>query len=127
MTELLSLSESAWLAHESSRPRSGTAVGVAIQTADNYDIYAGCNIELEFRLGLHAEVSAIANMLVCDPGAKVGVILVAAERSRFTPCGSCMDWIMQVGGASCIVIHEDREGHVAWKGYAKSLMPFYPE
>ena len=30
-------------------------------------------------------------------------VFIAAERERFTPCGACLDWIFELGGAECVV------------------------
>ena len=53
-------------------------------------------------------------------------ILVAAEREQFTPCGSCMDWIFEIGDDTCLVITEKVIGEPAAEYLARELMPHYP-
>ena len=119
------LSRFAWAAHKNARIRSGIPVGVALVTTTGA-IFQGCNIELEYRLGLHAEVVAIANMLTAVPGGLVTGILIAAERESFAPCGGCLDWILQLGaGADTRVIHESAPGKISMIARAVSLRPFY--
>lgn len=120
------LSREAWLARGKAVVRSGVKVGAAVLTEGGL-VYAAANIELEFRLGLHAEVAAIAKMLSSAPSQKITAILIAAEAERFTPCGGCMDWVMQVGIPGCTVIHEDKLGRPAFMSDTRRLMPFYPK
>lgn len=121
------LADAAWEARELSRPRSGVAVGCAILT-DRGDIFAGCNLELEFRMGMHAEVNALAQMLAKAPGSKAGVIIIAADRPRFLPCGSCMDWIFQSGiPGDTLIIHQQQKGVASWTQFAHEVMPLYPK
>jgi len=53
-------------------------------------------------------------------------IVIAAERERFTPCGSCMDWIYQFGGHSCVVGYQSKKGGEIITLSAQELMPYYP-
>jgi cytidine deaminase len=53
-------------------------------------------------------------------------ILVAAERHKFTPCGSCMDLIMFYGGPECVVGYVNKKGALINYATAKELMPEYP-
>ncbi len=119
------LSIMAWGAREHARPLNGTSVGCAV--FDQYQaIWHGCNIELEFRLGMHAEVSAISKMITTNPELKPTSLLIACPVTMFTPCGQCMDWIMQLGGSECLVVHESAPGVPTVFKTAAELMPFYP-
>lgn len=119
------LSSHAWFAWEHARPRSGIAVGAAVMT-ESGAIWMGCNVELEFRLGMHAEVNALSTMLANSPSSRPVAILIAAEAELFTPCGGCLDWIMQLGGAGCVIMHEAKVGEQELCQPAGKLMPFYP-
>ncbi len=121
----MGISDRAWKARENSRPLNGTAVGCAI-TDQFSEIWTGCNIELEFRLGMHAEVNALSRMIAEVPEAKPIVLLIACPVAMFTPCGACMDWIMQLGGPQVTVMHERAPGDCTVLASAEELMPFYP-
>jgi len=54
-------------------------------------------------------------------------LLIVAERIRFTPCGGCMDWIMEFGGSNVIVAFQNAIGGEFDIHTAKELMPHYPE
>lgn len=119
------LSESAWSARENAYLFGKTKVGSALLSEKN-KIYTGCNVEHMFRShDVHAEVNVISNMISAGE-TKFKIILVAAEREKFTPCGSCMDWIMQHGGKDCTVAYQNkRDGDIKiFKAY--ELMPHYP-
>ena len=122
---LRDLSQAAWKVRDNAFLIGKTKVGAALYSS-NGNVYAGCNIEHIFRShDIHAEVNAISNM-VSHGETKFIAILIAAERHKFTPCGSCMDWIMQHGGEDCIVAYQNvREGQI-YKYSAKELMPHYP-
>lgn len=102
-----------------------TKVGAAVITEMGM-IYGGCNIQHRYRShDLHAEPVAIGNAVA--NGAKwIEGILVVAERENFTPCGACMDWIVEVGGLDCEVAvqHHPDKGPIIFK--ARMLMPHYP-
>jgi cytidine deaminase len=126
-SEVLSRMEShAWVARKSARVLGKTQVGCAV--LDNTQrIYPGCNIEHRFRShDIHAEISAMSSMVTAG-GERLVAILIAAERNRFTPCGACLDWIFELGGAECQVFvqgsPETRPSHYT----AGQLMPHYPE
>lgn len=120
------ISREAWLYRRKALVRSGVRVGAAVLT-EGQQVFGAANIELEFRLGLHAEVAAIAKMLSVTPSQRITAILIAAETEMFTPCGGCMDWIMQVGGPGCTIIHEAKFGEPTVIRTARELMPFYPK
>jgi cytidine deaminase len=119
------LSQTAWSARANARVIGPTPVGCAALSYDG-QIFSGCNVEHRFRShDIHAEVNAISS-LVAAGKKKMRAILIAAERARFTPCGSCMDWIFEVGGESCIVLSEKIPGTIDHRLRAQDLMPYYP-
>lgn len=76
--------------------KSTTKVGCCILgTDDTY--YFGCNIDFEFGKTVHAEETAIINM-ICSPSTnskvKIKSLYIYAEVDQFTPCGDCRDKIM---------------------------------
>lgn len=119
------LSLAAWEARSHARVHGPTQVGCAA-LADDGRIFHGCNVEHRFRShDIHAETNAISS-LVAAGARKVIAVVIAAERERFTPCGSCMDWVFELGGDDCWVISERRPGEVNHELRASDLMPFYP-
>jgi cytidine deaminase len=119
------LADAAWKAREHAHLVGTTRVGSAV-TDEEGRIHVGCNVEHRFRShDIHAEVNAIGSM-VTNGGHRLLAILVVAERNSFTPCGSCMDWIMEFGGPDCAVGFQGSLGGrlATWK--ASELMPFYP-
>ncbi len=88
--------------------------------------FVGCNIEHRFRShDIHAEVNTISTMVALG-GHNLRAILIAATRDRFTPCGSCLDWIFELGGEDCLVLSEQTPGVVGHSHFARELMPYYP-
>lgn len=125
LTQRLAMSEAAWLVRDRARVYGPTRVGCAALANDG-QIYIGCNIEHRFRShDIHAEVNAISS-LVANGGAKLHAILIAAEREQFTPCGSCLDWIFEIGGGDCLVLSEKIPGTASHSYSARDLMPWYP-
>jgi len=119
------LSREAWRVREHAYLFGKTAVGAALLTAAD-ELFSGCNIEHRFRShDIHAEVNAITSM-VARGHRELRVILVVAERERFTPCGACMDWIFQFGGDDCIVGYQVAPDGDVTSHTAAELMPFYP-
>jgi cytidine deaminase len=102
-----------------------TRVGCAALDVDGR-VFAGCNVEHRYRShDIHAEVNAISS-LVAGGGSALSVIFIAAERSRFTPCGACLDWIFEIGGEDCLVFTQcERAGNIV-RYKASELMPLYP-
>src|ERR1700733_12453766 len=97
-----SLSSSAWEVRNNAYILGKTKVGAAV-LSEGGKIYVGCNVEQTFRnYDVHAEVNAISNMIT-NGERKLTAILVVAERNKFTPCGSCLDWIFQFGGENTLV------------------------
>jgi len=123
---LQELAPHAWRARENAFVVGKTKVGCAILTRSGR-VYAACNVEHRFRChDVHAEVNALTTM-VSDGERDPVVFVIVAERNRFTPCGGCMDWIMQFGGSSAIVAFQNAPGSVFTIHTAKELMPHYPE
>lgn len=98
----------------------------AAALADDGRVFAGCNIEHRFRShDIHAEPNVLATLVAAGATA-CRAVLIAAERDNFTPCGSCMDWVMEIGGPECLVgFQREPGGIVAWRE-ARELMPYYP-
>ncbi|MFJ8940832.1 cytidine deaminase family protein [Streptomyces sp. NPDC102365] len=119
------MSRTAWEARNNARIHGPTRVGCAA-LSESGEIFRGCNIEHRFRShDIHAEVNAISSLVAAEQSRLIG-ILIAAERDRFTPCGSCMDWIFEIGGDDCLVLSERQPGIINHELTAKDLMPFYP-
>jgi cytidine deaminase len=86
-----------------------TKVGCAV-LPDDGRIFAVCNVEHRFPShDVHAEVNAITTMVAGGAGrdhqrqrGRILAVVVVAERDQFTPCGACMDWILQFCDA-CVV------------------------
>jgi cytidine deaminase len=116
----------AWKARESAFIIGNTAVGCALMT-DRGTIFSGCNVEHRFRChDVHAEINALTSM-VTSGERRIQTILVVAERTRFMPCGGCMDWIMQFGGSETLVAFQNHIGGEFTVQTAAELMPYYPE
>jgi len=73
-------------------------------------VHVGCNVEHRYRShDVHAEVNALTSM-VATSGSRAVAVLIAAERDRFTPCRSCLDWIFELGEHACLVAFQPRPG-----------------
>ncbi|WP_197074822.1 hypothetical protein [Rhodococcus sp. MEB064] len=119
------LARAAWSVRDRAVVLGKTKVGCAARSSKGR-VWVGCNIEHRFRShDIHAEVNAIGN-LIAGGDDRLEVIFIAAERSRFTPCGSCLDWIFEIGGESCVVIAQSKVGGSSFTTTAGQLMPFYP-
>ena len=122
ITELARL---AWEVRDNAYILGKTRVGCAVLSADGR-IFQGCNVEHKFRShDIHAEVNAISSMVAAGSLECVAVV-IAAERDRFTPCGACMDWIMQFGGEGCVVAFQGSKDGAVTQYTAHALMPYYP-
>ena len=114
----------AWKSRENARILGKTKVGAAVLSKG--EIFGGCNIEHKFRShDIHAEISAISSM-VSSGHKKLDAILIVAERTKFTPCGGCLDWIFEFGGAKCFVGYQTKKTGKFTIFQAKELMPHYP-
>jgi cytidine deaminase len=104
---------------------AGTKVGCAVLSTEG-NVWGGCNVEHSYRShDVHAEVNALSSLIAQGDSGAVAV-LVVAERTKFTPCGSCMDWIFEIGGATCWVGFQPAiSAHPVWY-QAADLMPHYP-
>jgi len=119
------MSREAWNCQKKSRILGKTKVG-ASALSSNGEIFSGSNIEHRFRShDIHAEISAISS-LVSAGSKKLIAVLVVAERTQFTPCGSCMDWIFELGGPNCVVGFQNTVNGKIKKYLAMDLMPHYP-
>lgn len=119
------LADAAWAARDRARILGKTKVGCAVRSSSGR-IWLGCNVEHQYRShDIHAEVNAIGN-LVAGGDECVEAVFIAARRERFTPCGSCMDWIFELGGEHCIVAAQSTPGGPILMLTAGELMPFYP-
>ena len=123
--DLARLASAAWRVRKNAYLIGKTAVGCAALGA-NGEIYSGCNVEHVFRShDVHAEVNAISTMVAA--GCKnLRAVVIAADRQRFTPCGACMDWIMQFGKGECVVSFQGRPDGPIESYTAHDLMPHYP-
>lgn len=126
-TRLDELAATAWRVRDNAYIVGQTKVGCALLTEDGA-IYAGCNVEHRYRChDVHAEVNAITNMVAAAGNPKLLAVFVAAERERFTPCGGCMDWIMQFAkDTSCLVFSQSARNAEIRQYTVHELMPFYP-
>jgi len=122
--DLENLAKIAWDYRENSRILGTTKVGSAILSKG--EVFGGCNIEHKFRShDIHAEISAISTM-VSSGHKKLDAIVIVAERTKFTPCGGCLDWIFEFGGPACLVGYQTKKDGKITKFKAKDLMPHYP-
>jgi cytidine deaminase len=120
------LSPYAWRVRENSVVIGKTRVGCAVLSQGG-KIFTGCNVEHHFRChDVHAEINALTTM-VAEGERIANTLLIVAERNRFTPCGGCMDWIMEFGGNDVIVAFQNAPGGEFHVHTAKELMPYYPE
>lgn len=102
-----------------------TKVG-CVALSEDAELFAGTNIQHQYRShDIHAEVAAIS-ALVSSGGRKLVGVVVVAERELFTPCGACMDWIFQLGGADCFVGVQAARSDLMKVYTARELMPYYP-
>ena len=120
------LAAKAWEVRGNAFIFGGTKVGCAVLTADGR-VFLGCNVEHRFRChDVHAEVNAISSM-AASGGRLVQAIVVVADRERFTPCGGCMDWIMQFGSDETIIAFQAVPDGPMSQYSAGELMPYYPK
>lgn len=119
------LSDLAWAVRERSVIYGATKVGCAIATGGG-EIFSGCNVEHRYRShDVHAEINAITTM-VSEGCTTLREIWIAAEREHFTPCGACLDWIIQFGGLDVAVVIQNGPAAQATRYVAGELMPYYP-
>ena len=124
-SDVMELFRRAWQVRENAHVIGPTKVGCAVLTPE-CKIFAACNVEHRFRChDVHAEVNAITSM-VSAGYTQVRAVAIAAERDRFTPCGGCMDWIMQFATEPCLILAQSRPGGPIQKYTTSDLMPHYP-
>jgi len=123
MVNYKTLLDMAWKARENACiNKSGTKVGCAIEAA-NGQIVCGWNIDGLWMTSLHAEVVAITQLA---PLMSRGInIAVVTDTSFFSPCGSCIDWLIQFCDPNASVIIQNKEQ--TWEYKLRELMPHYPE
>lgn len=122
---LIRLAKLAWDVREKAYVLGPTKVGCALITPEG-NTYGGCNVEHRFRShDVHAEVNAITSMVAVGEQLIVALV-IAAERDFFTPCGACMDWIMQFADGDCVIAFQSERGGRLQKFHARELMPYYP-
>lgn len=123
--DIARLRTAAWKARENARTYSGVKVGAAVLT-DAGEVYSGCNAEHRFRShDIHAEVNAIGTF-VAQSRSTIRAVMVVSEESFFTPCGGCMDWILEHGGPNCMVLVASSAEGPLMTWHAHELMPHYP-
>lgn len=118
------LLEMAWHYRDSANPwKSGTKVGCAIQ-AEGGCIVGGFNIEGLWMTSIHAEVVAITRL--AEIGQKGVNVAIVAETEQFTPCGACIDWLVQFCTSDCDIIIQNKHKDIT-KYKLKDLYPNYPK
>lgn len=116
------LCDHAWSARVQANPRkNGTKVGCAIYTSTKR-IVTGYNIEGLWATSIHAEVNAISKL---HRDEKILAIAIVAETAQFTPCGACLDWIVQFSDAGVTRVIIDN-GLRRWTYSVAELVPHYP-
>ncbi len=121
---LAQLASQAWGHRKHARILGKTKVGAAVLSKG--EVFGGCNIEHKFRShDIHAEISAISAM-VSSGNKKLDAIIIVSERTKFTPCGGCLDWIFEFGGPTCLVGYQTKKNGKITIFKAKELMPHYP-
>jgi len=114
----------AWKYRKNARILGKTKVGAAVYSEG--EIFGGCNIEHKFRShDIHAEISAISGMISAGKK-KIDAIIIVAERTKFTPCGGCLDWIFEFGGPKCSVGYQTKKDGKITTFKSEELMPHYP-
>jgi cytidine deaminase len=102
-----------------------TRVGAAA-LADDGTTYGGCNVQQRFHShDVHAELNAITTM-IAEGRERLLAIAVVAELWDIAPCGSCLDWILQLGGDDCLVVWQRKLGGAVERHSAVEMMPFHP-
>jgi len=96
----------AWLAREDAYAwKSGTKVGCAIECEGGF--VTGWNVEGLWMTSIHAEVLATAQL--AGLGVKGKRIAIVSDTSFFTPCGACLDWLVQFCDWDAEVIIQNRQ------------------
>jgi cytidine deaminase len=126
-TQLQALATAAWEVREHAHVIGPTKVGCAVLSIDGRT-YVGCNVEHRYRChDVHAEVNAITTMVSAGGANLIKAVVIAAARERFTPCGGCMDWILQFAVDECVIASQSAPNGPLQSLTARQLMPFYPK
>lgn len=121
-----SLAEAAWECRRHAYVFGKTKVGAAALSSKG-EIFVGCNVGHHLRChDVHAEVNAITSMVAAGHRKLIAIIIVS-ERPFLTPCGGCMDWIIELGGSMCWVGYQSEKGKEIRTFLAQELMPHYPK
>lgn len=114
----------AWQAREMAYAwKSGTKVGCAIED-EKGNILQGWNIEGLWMTSIHAEVCTITKLT--PDGGKGKTVAIVAETEHFTPCGACLDWLVQFCVVECKIIIQNKYKRVSMYSLAE-LCPHYPK
>ena len=119
------LARAAWLCQANARVYGSTTVGCAV-IDERGKIHSGCNVEHRFRShDIHAETNALGSM-VAD-GGKAAVAVFVVSPLGWTPCGSCLDWIFELGGKDCEIYTQSTMDSPIMTYRAADLMPHFPK
>ena len=105
-------------------PYSGFQVGAALLTRDGR-IFSGCNVEnAAYGLCNCAERTALFSAIAagCRPGDFTHLAVIADSPGPVAPCGACRQVMMEIGGASLIVIQANLDG-ASSSSTADALLP----
>lgn len=107
------------------RPRrSGLLVGCALYDT-KHTIFTGANVEVQWQRSYHAEEVAVVSAMTHDAGG-IKAICISADRKLFTPCGHCLDLIMEFATRDCLVLHVNPRTKRVSKLNLSDMMPYYP-
>lgn len=96
--------------HNAYAPYSGFAVGAAI-LGGNGKIYGGCNVEnISYPCGTCAEAGAIAAMNADGERLIKAIVVVADGKDLITPCGACLQRILEFADDNTMVHLANLEG-----------------
>ncbi|MFB7654931.1 MULTISPECIES: cytidine deaminase [unclassified Streptomyces] len=119
------LASNAWRSRRHALIYGTTSVGCAVMD-ESGRIYTGCNVEHRFRShDIHAETNALGSM-VAGGGEKVVALFVVSPKG-WAPCGSCLDWIFELGGKDCAIFTQSELDGLIGAYRAVDLLPHFPE
>lgn len=92
-------------------PSSGYMVSVVLRSAAG-GIYAGCNIETALHNAIHAEESAIADLICAEgPGARIDeVYVLTSGDTPGWPCGNCRQKLFEFAHPQTLVRAAGQDG-----------------
>ncbi len=103
-------------------PYSKFCVGAAI-LSDNGNFYSGCNVEnISYPCGTCAEAGAIAAMVSGGDRKIAKILILAAAPQLITPCGACLQRIMEFSDSQTEVLLATPEG-IRQNLNIKTLLP----